>query len=325
MREGCSFIGHSAMRSAIPVALIACNFACSLFASPADAAARDRVFVASYGSDSNPCTFGSPCKTFQQAINSVAVNGEVTAIDSAGFGPVTITQSVTITSPPGVEAGIVATPGQNAITINATSDINVTLRSLTLEGNGNPGVGISLTSSVAALASINIIDCTVANFLGGGISLQPTSSVPDNPQPPIMRILIANTSVINNGANGITIAPGGTAVAYGTISQAMVADNNADGIEISGGSNIDIRNSASSTNGTGVAVESGALVRTFESTVDTSIGDDVDVSGNATTLLLSHNNTLGLLRISSNGTVKSDGTSYIATVASGTITHVNLQ
>jgi hypothetical protein len=71
--------------------------ACLLPAAPAFAQ-RDRVFVASYGDDSNPCTFGSPCKTFQNAVNVVGTGGEVTAIDSAGFGPVSITKSVTITS-----------------------------------------------------------------------------------------------------------------------------------------------------------------------------------------------------------------------------------
>jgi len=43
------------------------------------------VFVASYGNDANPCTFGSPCKTFQQAVNVVDAGGEVTAIDSAAL------------------------------------------------------------------------------------------------------------------------------------------------------------------------------------------------------------------------------------------------
>ena len=84
-------------------------FACSLATAPANA--RARVFVASYGNDSNPCTFGSPCKTFQSAVNVVDPGGEVTAIDSAGFGPITITHAVTITSPDGVEAGIVPTAG----------------------------------------------------------------------------------------------------------------------------------------------------------------------------------------------------------------------
>src|SRR5580704_14130793 len=97
------------MRAAPLLALLtATSLAALLPTAPSHAAARDRVFVASYGSDSNPCTFGSPCKTFQQAVNVVADSGEVTAIDSAGFGPLSISnKSVTITSPAGIEAGIV--------------------------------------------------------------------------------------------------------------------------------------------------------------------------------------------------------------------------
>src|SRR5215831_9553897 len=99
------------MHTRIPFDLLAATLASSLFSVSAQA--RARVFVASYGNDSNPCTFGSPCKTFQQAVNVVDDDGEVTAIDSAGFGPINITRSVTITSPPGVEAGIAA-PAQSA-------------------------------------------------------------------------------------------------------------------------------------------------------------------------------------------------------------------
>ena len=80
-------------------------FFCILASLPAQAQ-RARVFVASYGSDGNPCTFGSPCKTFQRAHDAVAASGKITAIDSAGFGPLTVTKSLTITSPAGVEAGI---------------------------------------------------------------------------------------------------------------------------------------------------------------------------------------------------------------------------
>ena len=66
------------MRTAIPLAVLFTTLACSLASVPANA--RARVFVASYGNDSNPCTFGSPCKTFQQAVNVVDTGGEVTAI-----------------------------------------------------------------------------------------------------------------------------------------------------------------------------------------------------------------------------------------------------
>ena len=84
------------MRTAIPLTVLATALACS-WTAPAHA--RARTFVASYGNDANPCTFGSPCKTFQVAVNTVDAGGEVTAIDSAGFGPLIIDKAVTITSP----------------------------------------------------------------------------------------------------------------------------------------------------------------------------------------------------------------------------------
>jgi hypothetical protein len=76
------------MRIAVPVTVLATALACSLASAPAHA--RARTFVASYGNDMNPCTFGSPCKTFQVAVDAVDAGGEVTAIDSAGFGPINI-------------------------------------------------------------------------------------------------------------------------------------------------------------------------------------------------------------------------------------------
>jgi hypothetical protein len=87
------------MRTAIPLTVLAAALTCSLGTAPAHA--RARTFVASYGNDANPCTFGSPCKTFQQAVNVVDPRGEVTAIDSAGFGPINVTKAITITSTDG--------------------------------------------------------------------------------------------------------------------------------------------------------------------------------------------------------------------------------
>src|SRR5215469_9841815 len=133
------------MRTATPLTVLATALACSLASVPAHA--RARVFVASYGNDTNPCTFGSPCKTFQQAVNVVDAGGEVTAIDSAGFGPININKAVTITSPDGVEAGIVPTAGGNAININAGPADAVVLRGLTLNGSGIGGNGIVLNSA----------------------------------------------------------------------------------------------------------------------------------------------------------------------------------
>jgi hypothetical protein len=174
----------------------ALTFAAMLPTTPA-LAQRDRVFVASYGSDSNPCTFGSPCKTFQQAVNVVALGGEVTAIDSAGFGPVTISHAVTITSPAGVEAGIAAAPSGTAITINAGNNDLVSLRGLTLNGSGTANTGIVYDNA----NRVEVIDCAISNFTNAGINIGPINHAD---------IAVSNTTISNmtvsNSASGITAA-----------------------------------------------------------------------------------------------------------------------
>src|SRR6516164_5719087 len=142
-----------AMRTALPLTVLATALACSLASVPAHA--RARVFVASYGNDFNLCTFGSPCKTFQHAHDVVDAGGEITAIDSAGFGPVFINKAVSITSPLGIEAGIVPNAGATtAIDVSAGPNDAVVLRGLTVVGGGAPA-GILFNSA----ASLTLENC----------------------------------------------------------------------------------------------------------------------------------------------------------------------
>jgi len=201
----------------------ACSHFCLLAVhQSAHAAARDRAFVASYGSDSNPCTFLSPCKTFQQAVNVVASGGEVTAIDSAGFGPISITKPITITSPDGVEAGIVPNPGGNAITINTPGD--VFLRGLTLEGNNSGVDGISLTGSCCS-GTISIVHCVIRHFTHDGIYLQPTG---------VETLTIIDTIAANNGNDGIDLSPSQAGSLLGVIDHSTTVSNGVDGMSVYG-------------------------------------------------------------------------------------------
>ena len=88
-------------------------FTATLASAPAQAQ-RDRVFVASYGTDTGNtlCSFEQPCRTFQNAVNNTAVGGEVTAIDSAGFQPVTI--STRSLSPARTASRLVSPPPRGA-------------------------------------------------------------------------------------------------------------------------------------------------------------------------------------------------------------------
>ena len=184
------------MRTAIPLTVLATAFACSVASAPANA--RARVFVASYGNDSNPCSFGAPCRNFQQAVNVVDPGGEVTAIDSAGFGPISINKAVTITSPNGVEAGIVPVSGGNSITINAGPSDTITLSGLVIDGAGTGANGVSF----AAGGALVMQDCVIRNMTGDGIHF--VSNV-------ISSLSVANTFVSKNGGNGILVQPVGSA------------------------------------------------------------------------------------------------------------------
>jgi len=205
------------MRTQIPFAVLAVAFACTFATAPAHA--RARVFVASYGNDANPCTFGSPCKTFQQAVNVVDAGGEVTAIDSAGFGPINITKSVSITSPAGIEAGIVPTAGGNAITIAAGAENEINLRGLIIEGSFTGATGIVFSSG----GTLTIQDTVVRDFINSGIGLTPNSSA---------HFAVSNTSVINNGGHGIFFQPSGGQPVFATFNRVEAYHNGLKGIGI---------------------------------------------------------------------------------------------
>jgi hypothetical protein len=203
------------MRTKLIFAAVMAALGCALFAAPAQAQ-RARVFVASYGSDSNPCTFGSPCKTFQQAVDVVAAGGEVTAIDSAGFGPVTISQAVTITSPNGVEAGIAANPNGYAIIVAAGSSDVVVLSGLTLEGAQSGDDGILFETG----AELEVVNCAVRNYLHYGIFVSASAAV---------SVLISNTIVSDNADSNIYLATTGSGSLVAALNQVTV-NNSTTGI-----------------------------------------------------------------------------------------------
>src|SRR5215831_4413010 len=85
-------------------------------AEPARAQAN-RTFVSGHGSDSNPCSLAAPCRSFAQAITQTNAGGEIAVLDTAGYGAVTITKSISIVNEDGVEAGVTVTTATDGITV----------------------------------------------------------------------------------------------------------------------------------------------------------------------------------------------------------------
>src|SRR5215210_5366367 len=111
-----------------------------VFTFSSAASAQSRTWVSGVGNDANPCSRTAPCKTFAGAISKTATGGEINVLDPGGFGGVTITKSITISSE-GFEAGALVS-GTNAIVVNAPAGSIVTLRGLDIEGLGTGLSGI---------------------------------------------------------------------------------------------------------------------------------------------------------------------------------------
>jgi len=278
------------MRTALPLTVLATALACSLTSAPAQAQ-RARVFVASYGNDSNPCTFLSPCRTFQQAVDVVEPSGDVTAIDSAGFGPINITKAVTITSPAGVVAGIVPLVGQDAVDINAGATDKINLRGLLIDGVGTGGDGIVFNSG----ASLNVQDCLIRDFgavnKSRGIVFQPTAT---------SGLFVSDTLLADNKGPGIALHPTASSGTYTGVLEHVAIDNSGAvglaiaGVSLSGGATltVTVNNSVVANN-----VNHGIHARTGSAAVDVLVrgsiianngGTGLLSEGSATTALVSH-------------------------------------
>jgi len=147
--------------------------ACAIaIAGAASAALPQRTFVGSTGLDTNPCTIVQPCRSFAVAITHTATDGEVIVLDSAGYGPVTITQPVSLIAPAGVYAGISVPAGQDGITVSAGASDRVILRGLTINGQGG-NVGIRIVSA----EEIHVESCVVSHMAQEGIRIEGGTTV----------------------------------------------------------------------------------------------------------------------------------------------------
>jgi hypothetical protein len=137
------------------------SFALLAFAIVPLSVQAQRTYVsAQHGSDSNPCSVTSPCRTFGAAIAAVAAGGEVIVLDSGGYGAVTVTKSVTLEAPAGIYAGIRVTSG-DALFINASSSDTVVLRGLVLAGGPNAGI------RTFTVGTLQVESCVVSGFVYG--------------------------------------------------------------------------------------------------------------------------------------------------------------
>ena len=102
-------------------------------------AATLRAFVSSTGNDANAatnCAQTAPCRTFAGAFPTVTAGGELIALDTSGYGPLTnINKAITVAANPGSTAFVVAATGTAGFTVNGGPADVIILRNISFNGS----------------------------------------------------------------------------------------------------------------------------------------------------------------------------------------------
>lgn len=154
-----------------------------------------RTWVSGVGDDANPCSRTAPCKTFAGAISKTAAAGVINALDSAGFGTVTITKSITIATEQVV--GGVLQAGVNGVIVNAGPNDTVILRGLDFEGIGTGLNGIRFIAG----GNLVVEKCWINNVTQRGIDFEPTAATAST-------LTVKDTIIRNATLGAILIKPG---------------------------------------------------------------------------------------------------------------------
>ncbi len=233
-----------------------------------------RTWISGVGDDANPCSRTAPCATLNGAISKTAASGVIDILDPGDFGPVTITQSITLENV-GEVGGVLGTTGTDGIIVNGAGVV-VTLRGLSIEGEGSGPVGVAFIQG----SQLIVERCDIDAFSTGtavGISFTPSSAA---------TLIVRDTTIHDNGiatslntTGGILIAStGGSANVL--LDNVRVVNNNGFGVQVSGPAAVVVRNSVIGENlGSGLWAlgGNGAVNLTVEKTT---------VNGNGETGLL---------------------------------------
>lgn len=229
------------------------------FSVPAIAAAN-RTFVSGKGIDSGACTLAAPCRSFAYAVLQTVPGGEIDVLDTAGYGPMTITQAVSIVNE-GSVASIQAASG-DAITVSAGTSDKVFLKGLTVEGLGTGTNGIVLNSA----GSLDIANCTIRHFAQDGVRLVPTT---------YSSVSVTDSTISDNNTNGFNSSATNIAL-YSTIWNSVFRNNSYNAVVAANGAKIDIAHSSFWSNSHGVTTSGSSMAQLR----------DVVISGNGDGILL---------------------------------------
>ena len=216
-------------------------------------AAIPRTYVSVTGHDANDCSRTSPCRSFAGAVPKTTTGGEITALDSGGYGIVLIDKALTLQAAPGVYAAVGDDlKRETQLKISAPADAKVVLRNLIF--TARPFLQVPRGIEFNSGGALHVENCVVSGFKEYGIDFKVGNPFCD---PPGCPRLFVKDSFVRGSAVGI-----GAQGAVATIEHCRVEDN-ATGVQINSSVKVTLRDSvvaANTDNGLTVDYNSTARV-----------------------------------------------------------------
>ncbi|HJQ67856.1 MAG TPA: right-handed parallel beta-helix repeat-containing protein [Blastocatellia bacterium] len=258
-----------------------------------------RTWVSGVGDDVNPCSRTAPCKTFAGAISKTAAGGEISVLDPAGFGAVTITKSVTIDG--GSIGGGITASLVNGIIINAGANDTIRIRNISILGTGNGLNGIRYLAG----KNVHVENLTIHGFTSNGIDMNLGANNGN--------LTVKDTNINNCGVAGVRIQTStGTATAsldnvrlqacqfgldafsgHVTISNSVASQNTSIGIVAESTATINVERTVVSNNLTGVSGFSGTAIIRLSNSALYNNGTGINVAAGTTVATFQNNQFAG--------------------------------
>ena len=221
-------------------------------AAPPAFAQATRTWVSGVGDDVNPCSRTAPCKTWAGAISKTAVGGVISALDSAGFGAVSITKSITLDGT-GTQASILSL-STNGVNINGAA-IDVVLRNIDINGT-LPAAGCGGLSGVNVQAASSVrLDGVSISGMQRGVNLPLTNANADV----FVDVSLNNVDLANNCVSGVHAEPAAGKQTRVVLNQTRISTSN-QALVVGPGAEAWVANSNLSLNNVGLVANGGAKV-----------------------------------------------------------------
>ena len=268
-----------------------------VFASASASAQAARTWVSGVGDDANPCSRTAPCKTFAITISRTAKDGEISVLDPGGFGPVTITKSITLNGTNGAGyASILASMTTGVIIIiSDPTDARRTVRlvALDINGTGNGAAGVWMLSGLPA-TSVVIENSRIDGFAGNGIF---------DSRPNGGKLVVSDTTVRHVTGSGILIAAGGVNRIDAALTNVRVHNAAVAALTVNGGAKAMVSNSVFSGSGIGLDIEQAGTSATVDGSTISGNTTGIFTTGGA--MLRLSNSNVSFNSTGVNGTVNS--------------------